>query len=812
METKEKIQGHREEFIDFRSFFFKLIQNWYFIALSVAVALFIAHYYIQYKQPIYKVAATMLIKDEKGMLFMEQGLYRPQLNLNNEIGILSSRKLAERTIRGLDFQVSYYRQGRFRLTELYKNIPFSVHWDTAHAQLANIPFHVDFLTNDRLVVSVNGDDDMFLYDYSTDQDYAVPNPKAFQFSKEVRLGEPVVHDYFSFTITRNPDLLEMDLRNLNYQFRFNAISSLINEYNTVSISPIDNESSIIKIALTSPVFHKAISYVNELCEVYLQNDLEYINRKSLSTIEFIDLQLSELQDSIGFIQRELQSIRTNNMVDIDAELKSSYTRMDEIRREKATEEVKVRYYNFLLDYLDRDLTDQDIVAPSSMGINDAVLNRLVMELNQLIVERQSMLQTLPAENPRVINHKAKVDMTRQTLRHTINNMLQLSDIQISTLDSRITETRREINRLPAAEGLLHNVQRDYQVNDQIFTYLKEKRAEAAISLASNTSNHQVIDQAMFIEKVSPKEGFIRMVASVAGLMFPILLILMGDIFNNKITSRADIEEYTQVPILGFIIHNDDPDDSTVVVNKPNSTVAESLRSIRTNLKYFKTPYDSTVISITSSVSGEGKTFCSVNLASIFAISGKRTVLVSCDLRKPKVLTEFNIANTERGLTAFLIGRNTLDEVVVESGHNNLTLIPSGPVPPNPAELLESQSMADLISELRSRYDYIVVDTSPVGLVSDALQIMKLADISLFVVRQNYSVKSSIMLVNDIVDMTGAKNMGIIVNDVNINKKGYGHYFKGKYGYGYGYGYGNYHADTVKKGGGLWSRLFGRKKR
>lgn len=805
-------QNQHEESFDIGLIIFKIIKYWYLIVISVALALVIAQFVIKFQQPKYRVKATLLIKDEMNDLFLQTAQLNTKRNLKNEIGILSSFEMAEKTINNLDFYVSYFKQGRVRLTELYHNTPFLVNFDTNHLQLINTPIDVIILNENEISFSYEITEESKLYNYKTEQAINTKDNDHQMVTKQIKFNEPYIDKYFSFIVTANNDYSIRNFIQKNYKFQFNTIRSLIQDYKGVNISQTSSDASIIELSLISPTADKAIAYINKMCDIYLQTDLEKLNQKSKKTIQFIDYQLSELQDSIGIIQKELQNIRSDNLFDISAEAANASQKLEALKESKAQMVVQKRYYDYLETYLNKESGEiTDIITPTAIGIQDQMLNTAVSEFNKLVFELQSSRSMTSPSNPKFKALEDRVLLAKNGLKEMLNNLKNINSIGINDIDKRITAIQNEINKFPFAEGLLKNVERDYSVNDQVYTYLKQKRAEAAITLASNTSNHRVIDYARFGQKVSPKANLILMGALTAGLLLPVLLILLLDKLNTKIINRGDIETATNVPIIGFIVHNTKQNDEIGVLNRPNSNVAESFRAIRTNLQYFHTDPDHKSIAITSTVSGEGKTFCSISLASIYALSGNKTVLLSSDLRKPKVFNIFEIENAKIGLSSYLIGKNTIDDIIFKSTSETLDIIPSGPVPPNPTELLERPAMKALMDELHKRYDYIIIDTSPVGLVADALNIMKLVDTTLFIIRQNYSNKSSVVMLNDIVTMTKQENIGIVINDVNVEKRGYGYgYGKYSYGYGYGYGYGTYYSDEKNKNRkkSIFRRIFG----
>jgi capsular exopolysaccharide synthesis family protein len=428
-----------------------------------------------------------------------------------------------------------------------------------------------------------------------------------------------------------------------------------------------------------------------------------------------------------------------------------------------------------------------------MGITDGTLNTLVTELVTLAEEKNKLKISSTENNPFYATIETNITTTKKALIEQIKNSLNLAQISQKDINKRISESEAVVNKLPGTEKDLFTIQRKFNLSDQTYSFLLEKRAEASISKASNLSNNMILDPAEIGEKVHPKTLIIYLIALLLGILLPYIIIRLQEYFNDTIQSKNDIESQSNLTIIGTIAHSK-YQTSLVVIDKPRSMVSETIRSVKANMDFVGTK-GSNIISLTSTIGGEGKTYCSINISSSFAISDKKTVLIGADLRKPKIFNDFNITN-DKGLTSYLIGKCDLDDIINETQVKNLHIITAGPIPPNPAELLSSEKMKELLQELRKIYDYIIIDTPPLGIVTDALFLMRHSDINIYVTRFNYTSKKVIKDVNDMVKTTGVKNVCFLLNDIMFNEGRYGKYgqYSNKYGYTYTYHKGYYEED------------------
>jgi capsular exopolysaccharide synthesis family protein len=463
-----------------------------------------------------------------------------------------------------------------------------------------------------------------------------------------------------------------------------------------------------------------------------------------------------------------------------------------------------------------------LVAPSIMGVNDPVLIEILKKTVELYSKKKTLEMSYQKDNPILKETEQNLLILQNTLLESIEGIQKNSQVILNDLNRRLALADTEISKLPANEQKLLNITRKYQLSDKLYTYLLEKRAEAGIAGAGVNADNRILDKAMVIEQIAPKRLLNYAIAGLLGVFLPLLILIGLDFFNNKIQNHSSLQQVTKIPLLGSIVHNT-KNTSLVIANHPKSQVSEAFRNLRSNLSYLGNKESKKIIMVTSTISGEGKTFISMNLSSVLAIGGFKVLLIGVDLRKPKIFQDFKMDNSF-GLTNYLIGKATKEAIVQKTGIENLDVITAGPTPPNPSELIMSASFYQLIEDYVKVYDYIVLDTPPIGLVADGLDIMKHSDIVLYVARQNVTQKNYFNLINEIFATEKEKSIGLVFNDVNfasVYGYGYGSYgygygtgYSAGYGYGYGYGggygygYGGY-GDVEIEGKSFWKRLLGR---
>jgi capsular exopolysaccharide synthesis family protein len=439
-----------------------------------------------------------------------------------------------------------------------------------------------------------------------------------------------------------------------------------------------------------------------------------------------------------------------------------------------------KYYDEIKDYFEKNRDMSDLIAPSSMDIQDPLLNQLINELITLNSQRSNLLNQGNTKNLFLNNIEIQIANLKKTILESINNNAATTNIAIQDIENRTARIANEMSRLPTTERQLFGIERKFKLNDAIYTFLLQKRSEAQIARASNSPDYEVIDPARHIttSTIYPKKTLNYLLGIFGGLAVPFIIIVLGDFLNMKISSKKEVESLTQIPIIGHVFHNDSK--IKIVVNEStNSPISESFRSIRTNLQFYAKGNEKQVLLITSSYSGEGKSFVAQNLASVFALFGKKTLLIGFDLRRPKLYQDFSLSNNI-GMSTALINKSSVAEIIQATSLKNLDFISAGPIPPNPLELIASEKTEVVFNELKKIYDYIIIDSPPVGVVSDAYLLMKYSDVNLFVLRQGYTNKEAFSTNIKQILQKAVPHVSIIINDVNARGMSY------DYGYEYTY--------------------------
>ncbi|MFT3748914.1 MAG: polysaccharide biosynthesis tyrosine autokinase [Agriterribacter sp.] len=745
---------------------------WLFI-LALIITIFSAWIYIRYTTPLYKVSATLLLKDndnrlgsQGGELFTDLLLARGNTNKINEIEVLRSRTLMIRVVKALGLQKECKVIANIKTTDTYGAEPFE--WDIIKLRDSSLPFSQRIETND----------DGFL----------MKNTKI-----KVKFGE-VFENKFGVFRLRKLSSFYHESNYKEFEFSWNPEVNAAAKYaGNLQVKPVDDRANILTLSYITDNPKLGATILNQLMEEYNNaniDDKNLINKKALA---FIDDRLAIVEKQLDSVENNLQLYKTNrNVIDLGSQSEFYFNSLKTTLDNASTLEIDLNLIGLLENYLlDKKNNLQRV--PTTLGLNDPTLLQLTSAYNQLIVEREKQIQTGAAVNSVVIKDaNGNIEETRLKLLENLQNLKRGVENSLKTINSKSGLYRTEISRIPEKERESREKTRQQQIKQNLYLYLLQRKEESALSQASTIASSKVVDNALNDgEKVSPKVINIYSIALFIGLFFPILIIYLSDLFNDKVTTKIDIEKNTTAPIIAEIGHNSS-ENALIFSGNERSLLAEQFRMLRSNLKFLlgdnKT---SPIILVTSSVSGEGKSFVSTNLAASLAIMGHKTVILEFDLRKPKIMAGLKLSSTA-GLSNFLIGDaspSTLPSRVPDVA--NLFVISSGPIPPNPSELLQNKKIAELFTYLKQKFDYIIVDTAPVGLVSDAYSLSSHVDASLYIIRQGYTLKKQMSSIQDLYENKRLPSIGLLVNDIRFKGR-----YKGYYGYGggggtyYGYSYGN----------------------
>lgn len=777
---KEAIEG--DSSIDIKSILPKILRIWPWIILSVAVFFTCGYLYTKTSTPEYQVTSKFFIKENESPLALFESPAITDVSstgIQNETIILKSKPVAALAIGQLDFDVEYYSRGTFINQEIYKNTPVLITADWTSPQIINGLITLEWISAKEFYLIFEAEK---YTQYLSDGSYLglsnIPEKKLYQF------GEWIENPLFKIKV----DKIDTDEEG-EVLFMLRDKKSLANIYsNSLNIDLVNKNSSIVEFRINTSNVVKGEVYLNTLMSSYLKKELDEKNEVYTNTITFIDSQVAGVEDSLSYFERELESFRSQNRIyDLSSEGTAVYERLSTLESQLRTEQFKRSYYQNLNEYL-QDGNYKDLVVPSGIGIDDPFLNALIENLLSLQVEKSRALATQTDNSPAVKEVNRKIEDANRSIREILKNVDANSLRVIGDLQIQIREIDVSFRALPQTEQSLIRIERQFKLNENLYTFLMEKRAEAAITKSSNSANNKIIEPAEGGSQINPKPLRNYMISLVLGFIFPMLLVVGREFFRTKIEDLKVLENRLKMPVLSTILFNKTK-DNLVVLKQSKSGISEGFRSLRANLKFAVPNDDQITIMITSTISGEGKTFCAVNLASVYSLTGKKTVLVGCDMRKPKIFNDFSLTN-DLGLSTYLSAQEKdWKKVVKPSGYANLDILLAGPTPPNPAELLVNDRFNFLIQELKQNYDVIILDTPPVGLVSETLDLISIVDVNLFVFRQNYSMRVFVDSINQFKASRNLKNIYAVFNGVDSRSA--------TYGYGYSYGYGYYDDDTKK---------------
>ena len=789
-----------EEFIDFRSLLTLILKKWYYFAITLILSLTLAFLYIKTTHNIYKIKATVQLQDQslsgKGANTEEfitgLDLLKGNSELEDEIGIITSFSIIKEAIERLDFLVSYYKyENRFGILSKYAaqelyNDQFRVQLSADSLQISGIPVHITFTADGYYNVKVEGEE-VELYNLNTQEVVGVVNE--IDIEQQLKISEPFDHPYLSFSLDLDRNLV-LD-ESITYYFVINKLNQLARGYREkLQVSPISESSNIVSITTEGQVVAKEKDFLNTLAEVYIAHDLEKKNQFGIKTIAFIERQLANISDSLKTAETNLELFRTDNqIIDIGTTSATLLQRLEELEVEKARLSAQREYFIHTSDYLTSSNKLDDIVAPTSVGIDDPLLSSLILELSSLNREKVVLEYSASRDTPARKLLEKKIENTKATLIETMDNLISSANISINDIDKRIYATESKISQLPQSERNLIDIQRRFTLSDNIYNYLLQKRAEAGIAVASNIPDKSIIDEGMMVGDgpISPNVKFTLIFAILIGLTLPIGVIITENYFDNTIKEKEQLEKLTNIPLLS-VITNAPKNSGLVVEEQPDSPFAETFKFTRVNLQYYYKKEEK-VIGITSSVEGEGKTFCSSNLAATFAQAKKRTLLIYGDLRKPKVGSYFKLHGP--GLADYILNKATIEEIIQPTHLTSLQVILPGRPVLDPIHILEDPKMESLIGDLKGIYDTIIIDTPPVGYVTDYFAFSRYIDINILVVRYNYTNKHFLRGTEEKIKKHRIKNLNLLFNDVK-------HQSSFKYGY-YTSTNGYYKSTSPKKG-------------
>lgn len=814
-ETTKLEQGKEQEVreglssFDFATLYRTIVLNWYWFVLSLIIFGSLGAIYLRYTTPMYQSTAKLLIKDESGSNRRGQslqnmsnlGIISNSTGIDNEMEILTSHSLAEDAIRDLKLYVNYSTKGRVKDVILYRNQPLNVDVDPGHLEKLNAPVDLT-ITKDSIFYIVSGTYYVPTNDNSNEGPYSI-NRKITNLPATIatRAGIITISSNYGHTL-KNSDVLNVSI--LSPRMAANKYTS------ELQVSQTAKSTSIAQLQLTDEVPQRSLDYLKQLAIVYNRQANEDKNTIALRTDKFINDRLSKINTELGKTEGELQNYKQKNgIVELQMNAGNSVANQNNSELKLADVETQIELFNTIAREVESSSRNLTQVIPSNVGLDDQSSTSLINKYNELVLERNRLLRSASESSPVVEPLTAQIRELNGNIRRAIAAARQNLLIQRDAVSAQVNKYNGQVAETPQQERMLTQIDRQQEVKSGLYLMLLQKREENSISLAATADKGKLIDDPQLVGKISPKSTSIMMVALLIGLVIPVLVILILQFFRYKIEGHDDVARLTKLPIIAdvAVASNKAKGKADIVVHEnQNNQMEEIFRSMRTNLQ-FMLKEGQKVVLFTSSTSGEGKTFNAANLSVSFGLLGKKVILVGLDIRRPRLAELFGINDHKHGITNLLVKDNPtaeeLQEQILPSGVNkNLDLLMAGPIPPNPAELIARNSLDIIINLLKEKYDYIMIDTAPVGLVTDTLQIARVVDASIYMCRADYTPKSSFNLINALANENKFPNMAIVLNGIDMSKRKYSYYYGyggyGKYGrygrasYGTSYGqYGNY---------------------
>ena len=840
----ESIQENEEKSsFDFATIYTALILNWKWFVLSLIICMGAAHIYLRYATPIYQSAAKLLIKDDEGsrssfkggnsiMSATNLGIISNSNGIDNEMEILKSRTLAQQTVYDLKLYVNYRHEGKLKDHILYGDQEVNIDMDLEHLKKLNAPMNLKITREGR--------------NYHVTGSYNVPidnnsfNPEAVYIDKTFSALPATIGTRVGVVrFTQNGNYMLRDGESLKATMIAPEIAA--GKYvGNLNVTESSKTTTIVDLVLNDEIPQRAIDYLKQLAIVYNRQANEDKNEIAVRTEQFINQRLEKINAELGSTEGQLENYKKrNNMVELKTNATQAVANADQYAQKLSEANTQVALLDELTKYMNEPSNRHQPI-PSNVGLSDASATSLINEYNKIALQRNQLLHSASENSPTVTPLTAQLDDLNSSIKRAMTQARAGLKIQRNSIAAQAGKYEGQINNTPEQERMLTQIGRQQEVKSGLYLMLLQKREENSISLAATADKGKLIDTPVFAGKVTPKNSIIMLIALILGLAIPAGILFLLEFFRYKIEGHNDVEKLTNLPIIADVAIASEraktKADIVVHVNK-NNLMEEIFRSLRTNLQFLLKQHDK-VIMFTSTTSGEGKTFIASNVAISFALLGKKVILVGLDVRKPRLAELFEIDDHHHGITNLLVkdevNWSDVKEQIIPSGINDkLDILMAGPVPPNPGELVTRESLDQTMEQLKEHYDYILIDTAPVGLVTDTLALGRISNATVYVCRADFTQKASFDLINSLSMEKKLPNMSIVLNGVDLSKKKYGYYYgygkygkygkygnygmygsKGKYGYkSYGYGsygsygsYGNYsksrygdiNDDSVKK--------------
>lgn len=791
-----------EEKVNYQELLFRYIIHWPWFVASLLVCLIGAWVYLHFQTPVYQVSASIMIKDDKkggnsGSADLENlglgGVITSAQSIDNEIEVLRSKTILKEVVNSLELYITYYDEDEFPKREMYKTSPVVVNLTAQEADKLPSAALIDMQLSSDGGLDVNLKVGLNEYNKRFDK-----LPAVF----------PTNVGTFGFTL--RDSLLNGQVEGRKDVRHISAVVSqpfgMAKGYQwALTIAPTSKATSVATVSLVNTNIQRGQDFINKLMEMYNRNTNNDKNEVAEKTREFINERIKIIDEELGNTEEKLETFKRNaGLTDISSDAQLAVSGNAEYEKKRVENGTQINLVRDLAKYINNPLNEYEVL-PSNIGLTDNGLTTQLERYNELVIERKRLLRTSTENNPMIINLDMSIRAMKANVKAAIDGTLQGLLIVKADLDREASRFSRRISDAPGQERQYVSIARQQEIKAGLYLMLLQKREENAITLAATANNAKIIDEPVAEGgPVSPKPKMIYMIALVLGVGLPVGIIFLTSLTKFKIEGRGDVEKLTRLPIVGDVPLTGEKNGSIAVFENQNNLMSETFRNVRTNLQ-FMLGNGQKVILVTSTVSGEGKSFISANLAISLSLLGKKVVIVGLDIRKPGLNKVFNISRKEQGITQYLSNpeKNLMDFVQASHVSKSLYILPGGTVPPNPTELLARDGLDKAIETLKKNFDYVILDTAPVGMVTDTLLIGRVADLSVYVCRADYTRKAEFTLINELAENNKLPNLCTVINGLDFQKKKYGYYYGyGKYGkyygygkrYGYGYGYGEHKID------------------
>lgn len=792
----KKITNLNEE-LDITLFIYIARKNLIWVLFFLTVSIVLANLYLRYNAPVFESTSTIKLgTEDKATKILSIGKNFGENNYNQiagEIELIRSKIIIEKALSKLPLDISYYAQGTVLNHELYKVSPFIVKAIISDSAIIGTPINIEFTGNNKYQISLT-------YNESS-------------FSQEFILNKWIKTPFAELKVNvEDPDAVKFQQENFTkgaYHFIINDRNNLFQTYNqSVSVQLLNEQAQTILIKFQDKNSRKAADITNAIAEVFIQYNFEKKAEGIEKTLVFIEEQLNNVNKQLRYSESLIEAFKTGNKIlNPEALAGSVLSEIKELKQQKVSLELEEVVLSKLENNLEANKDLGNFISVISGNYSDTYLASVIKSIATLQEEMESQIiqgGTLNNQSVKILN--AKITSQKRLLLESILNVRKILKEKKNNVAAKIDLFESNFDKLPAKEAEYVRLERLFSINEKFYSLLLEKKAEFSITIAGLVTTNVILDAAVAASTpISPNRKLVLGSYLLIGILISFAIIIIRYLLHNEITNIDDIKKYTNASVLGFIpkYKEEIPVSQLLIDKNPKSLISEAFRSIRTNLQFISNESGAKIIAISSTISGEGKTFVAINLAGVIAFSGKKVILLDLDMRKPKIHLGFNVENL-KGMSTILIDKDKPEDCIHKSALSNLEYITAGPIPPNPSELIISDKMQQLIKYLKTIYDIIVIDTPPVGIVTDGVPVIQNSDYPIYIIRSGFSKKVFIQNINKLIDESKVSKLSVVLNGMESTKAKYGYGYGNNYGYGYGsygyggYGYGYYEEDAKVK--------------